>query len=72
MALANSKSMIGIGTKFECLLNRHFANFQPVSCKILRNQQEKKKNSQLVFASWPLRRRTDEEIIRLCTYGLLQ
>jgi hypothetical protein len=24
-----------------------------------------KKNSQLVFASWPLRRRTDEEIIRL-------
>jgi hypothetical protein len=31
-----------------------------------------KKNSQLVFASWPLRRRTDEEIIRLCAYGLLQ
>jgi hypothetical protein len=31
-----------------------------------------KKNSQLVFASWPLRRRTDEEIIRLCAYWLLQ
>jgi hypothetical protein len=33
---------------------------------------KRKKNSQLVFASWPLRRRTDEEIIRLCGNGLLQ
>jgi hypothetical protein len=31
-----------------------------------------KKNSQLGFASWPLRRRTDEEIIRLCAYGIVQ
>jgi hypothetical protein len=34
--------------------------------------EKNKKNSQLGFASWPLRRRTDEEIIRLCAYGLLQ
>jgi hypothetical protein len=27
--------------------------------------KKKKKNSQPDFASWPLRRRTDEEIIRL-------
>ena len=36
------------------------------------NQPEKegqKYNSQLDFASWPLRRRTDEEIIRLCANG---
>jgi hypothetical protein len=39
------------------------------------NQPEKegqKYNSQLDFASWPLRRRTDEEIIRLCANVLLQ
>jgi hypothetical protein len=64
---------IAIDTKFECLLNRDFTNFQPVSYKNLRTHQEKgkntKKNSQLDFASWPLRRRTDEEIIRLCAYG---
>jgi len=34
--------------------------------------KEYKKNSQLVFASWPLRRRTDEEIIRLCAYEVVQ
>ena len=28
--------------------------------------EKNKKNSQLHFASWPLRSRTDEEIIRLC------
>ena len=42
----------------------------------IRTRQEKennlKKNSQLDFASWPLRRRTDEEIIRLCAYGIVQ
>ena len=31
-----------------------------------------KKKQPTVFCSWPLRRRTDEEIIRLCAYRLLQ
>jgi hypothetical protein len=62
-------------SELECLLNKDFSNFQPVTVRNLRTvgkKQQHKKNSQLAFASWLLRRRTDEEIIRLCAYWLLQ
>jgi hypothetical protein len=71
-----NNSAFALLINFEFLLNKDWGNFQPESCMISGTKQKRKRgqknNSQLGFASWPLRRRTDEEIIRLCANGLLQ